>query len=565
VACVFAGNGKEMNQAKVTYKPSDEVDFVIVGSGAAGGVLAKELSTNGFRVVVLEQGPYLKEADFSHNEIEVFLRHQLTNNPDLQPNTFRKTTQDKAKTQQGVLYGRCVGGSSVHFTANFWRFHEIDFVERSKVGEIPGADLVDWPITYSDLEPYYTKVEWEVGVSGLAGASPFDPPRSKPYPMPPLPVKGSGVIFERAAQKLGYHPFPAPMAILSEPRPGRSACVNCGFCLGFGCEVGAKSTSLSAMIPLAEATGRCEIRPNCYVHKIETNANGRATGAVYFDAKRNVHLQKAKAVIVCANGAETPRLLLLSASPQFPNGLANSSGVVGKHLMPNSGVIAFGVFDEPLNDYKGFAVSRIFHDFYELDQKKVGFYGGGGLDARFDFTPATFALNGLPPGTPKWGKEFKKALHQNFTRTMEIFCHGSSLPVESNSFSLDPDVKDAWGLPALRMTFRDHPNDLRLAEWMKDRALEILDAAGAKTKWNLPIQEQQFAVHLLGTCRMGNDPKTSVINPEHRTHDVANLFLCDGSSLVTSGRGQPTMTIQALAFRAADRITALAKRGEIPG
>jgi choline dehydrogenase-like flavoprotein len=563
VAGSFAGNGQEMSESKVTYRPSDEVDFVIVGSGAAGGVLAKELSSNGFTVVVLEQGPYLKEADFSHNEIEVNTRHQLTNNPGIQPNTFRRTTQDKAKAQQSVLYGRCVGGSSVHFTANFWRFHEIDFRERSKVGEIPGANLVDWPITYQDLEPYYTKVEWEVGVSGLAGASPFDPPRSKPYPMPPLPVKGSGVIFERAARKLGYHPFPAPMAILSQPRPGRSACVNCGFCLGFGCEVGAKSSSLAAMIPLAEATGRCEIRPNSYVHQIPTDKTGRATGVVYFDAKKNSHLQKAKAVIVSANGAETPRLLLLSTSSQFPNGLANSSGIVGKYLMPNSSAIVFGVFDEPLNDYKGFAVSRIFHDFYELDPAKVGFHGGGGLDARFDITPAAFAMGGLPPGTPKWGKEFKKTLHQNFTRTMEIFCHGTSLPVESNSFSLDPDVKDAWGLPALRMTFRDHPDDLKLSEWMQNRATEILEAAGAKEKWHFPVQEQNFAVHLLGTCRMGTDPKTSVINPDHRTHDVPNLFLCDGSSLVTSGRGQPTMTIEALAFRAADRITALAHRGDI--
>jgi choline dehydrogenase-like flavoprotein len=552
-----------MSQPQVSYKTSDEVDFVIIGSGAAGGVLAKELSTNGFRVVVLEQGPYLTEADFSHNEIDVLFNHQLTNNPKSQPTTFRKTPQDQSKKQYSVMYGRCVGGSSVHFTANFWRLHEIDFVERSKVGEVPGASLVDWPIRYEDLEPYYTKVEWEVGVSGLAGASPFDPPRSRPYPMPPLPVKGSGVIFERAARKLGYHPFPAPMAILSQPRAGRSACVNCGFCLGFGCEVKAKSTSLSAMIPVAEATGRCEIRPNCYVHRIETDKDGHAAGALYFDSKKNTHLQKAKAVIVCANGAETPRLLLLSTSPQFPNGLANSSGVVGKHLMPNSGAVVLATFDEPLNDYKGFAVSRIFHDFYEMDLKKTGIYGGGGVDARFDLTPIGFAMGSLPPGTPKWGSDFKKALRQNFTRTMEIFCHGTSLAVESNSFSLDPDVKDAWGLPALRMTFKDHPNDLKLAEWMKDRAMEILDAAGAKQKWGFPIQEQQFAVHLLGTCRMGNDPKTSVINRDHRTHDVPNLFLCDGSSMVTSGRGQPTMTIQALAFRAADRITALAKRGEI--
>jgi choline dehydrogenase-like flavoprotein len=553
-----------MSQAKIIYKPSETVDFVIVGSGAAGGVLAKELSTNGFRVVVLEQGPYLAETDFTHDELKVLERHLLTNDPELQPTTFRKTPQDKARLQPAIVYGRCVGGSTVHFTANYWRFHEIDFIERSKVGEIAGAGLADWPINYADLEPYYSKVEWEIGVSGLAGASPFDPPRSRPYPMPPLPVKGSGVIFERAARKLGYHPFPAPMAILSQPRPGRSACVNCGFCLGFGCEVGAKSTALSTVLRMAEKTGRCEIRPNCYVHRIETDKNGRVTGAVYFDAKRRANLQRAKAVIVSANGAETPRLLLLSASTQFPNGLANSSGLVGKYLMPNSGVVAYAVFDEPLNDYKGFAVSRIFHDFYELDPNRVGFYGGGGLDARFDFTPIGLATNGLPPDTPRWGKEFKHALRQNFSRTMEVFCHGTSLPVESNSFSLDPEVKDAWGLPALRMTFKDHPNDLLLMEWMKDRAMEILDAAGPKTKWHAPVKEQQFAYHLLGTCRMGRDAKSSVINPDHRAHDVPNLFLCDGSSLVTSGRGQPTMTIQALAYRAADRITSLAKSGEIP-
>jgi choline dehydrogenase-like flavoprotein len=554
-----------MTQSKVTYKPSEEVDFVIVGSGAAGGVLAKELSSNGFRVVVLEQGPYLKPEDFTHDEIKVFSEHQLTNNPKLQPMTFRKTPQETARRQQGVMYGRCVGGSSVHFTANYWRFHEIDFIEHSKVGDIPGATLADWPITYADLEPYYTKVEWEVGVSGLAGASPFDPPRSKPYPMPPLPVKGSGVVFERAAWKLGYHPFPAPMAILSQPRAGRDSCVCCGFCLGFGCEVGAKSSSLAAMIPVAEVTGRCEIRPNSYVSRVVTDSRGRATGVEYFDAKRATHLQKAKAVILSANGAETPRLLLLSASSQFPNGLANSSGMVGKNLMPNTAAIAFAVMDEPVNDYKGFAVSRVFHDFYELDYKKVGFYGGGGMDARFDSTPASYAMGGLPLGTPRWGKEFKKALQQDYTRTFQLFCHGTSLPVESNGFSLDPDLKDAWGLPALRMTFRDHPNDVTMMEWMRERAMELLDATGAKVKWSFPVGEQEFAVHLLGTCRMGNDPKTSVVNADHRTHDVPNLFLCDGSSLVTSGRGQPTMTIQALAFRAADRITALAKSGQIQG
>jgi choline dehydrogenase-like flavoprotein len=547
------------------YKTTDEVDFVVIGSGAAGGILAKELSSNGFRVVVLEQGPYLTEKDFVHDEIKINFEDLLTNHPKLQPNTFRKTPADKAKPQRALVYGRLVGGTSVHFTANFWRFHEIDFIERGKIGAVAGSTLADWPITYADLEPYYSKVEWEIGVSGQANSSPFDPPRSKPYPMPPLPVKSSGVIFERAARKLGWHPFPAPMAILSQPRPGRSACMNCGFCLGFGCEVGAKSSSLATAIRAAEKTGRCEIRPNSYVHRIELDAQGRATGAVYFDEKKSVQRQKAKAVVVCANGAETPRLLLLSANKQFPNGLANSSGLVGKNLMLNSGGTVTAVFDEPLNDYKGYAVSRVLHDFYELDPQKVGFCGGGALDARFDMTPISFALGGLPPGSPRWGASYKDLLAHNFARTLEIFCHGTSLPVENNSFDLDPELKDAWGFPALRMTYKDHPDDLKLSNWLYARAKELLDAAGAVKKWSFPAQEQQFAVHLLGTCRMGNDAKTSVINTDHRTHDVKNLFLCDGSSLVTSGRGQPTMTIEALAFRAADRIRDLAKRGELAG
>jgi choline dehydrogenase-like flavoprotein len=551
-----------MKQSATTFKTSDEVDFVIVGSGAAGGVLAKELSTNGFRIVVLEQGPYLTADQFDHDDLHVFLENALTNKPELQPMTFRKKPEDKAALQPAVIYGRCVGGSSVHFTANYWRFHEIDFIERSKRGPIPGTGFADWPISYADLEPYYTKVEWEVGVSGLAGVSPFDPPRSKPYAYPPLPVKSSGVIFERAARKLGWHPFPSPMAILSKPTAGRGACTNCGYCLAFGCEVGAKSSSLATVIPIAERSGHCEIRPDSYVFRIESNERGRVTGVAYFDALKRQQFQKAKAVIVSANGAETPRLLLLSTSKLFPSGLANSSGLVGKYLMPNSFIEVFGVFEHPLNDYKGAAVSRVLHDFYELDPK-LGFYGGGGLDARFAVTPAFFGLNGLPNDAPIWGSAYKSMLREYFTRTMSVSTHGTSLPLETNSFSLDPDLKDAWGLPALRVTYKDHPDDLKLTAYLLDRALEIYDAAGARRTWHAPIRETQFFVHLLGTCRMGKNPKTSVINADHRAHDVPNLFVCDGSSFVTSGRGQPTMTIQALAYRAADRIIQLAKRGDL--
>jgi choline dehydrogenase-like flavoprotein len=546
---------------QITYKPSEEVDFAIVGSGAAGGVLAKELSTAGFKVVVLEQGKWIPPSEFSHDEIKTYLENQFTNDPRQQPQTFRKTPQEKAQKHHGIMYGRLVGGGSVHFTGNFWRFHEIDFVERSRRGEIPGTGFADWPITYAEMEPYYTKVEWEVGVSGLAGSSPFDPPRSKPYPVPPMPVKSSGVIFERAARKLGWHPFPAPMAVLSQAYGGRAGCVHCGRCEAFGCEVGAKSSTLASVIPVAQQTGRCEIRTQSYVYRVETNAQGRTTGVAYFDAQRRAQFQKARAVIVSANGAETARLLLLSSSSRFPQGLANSSGLVGKYLMFNGYHQVYASFDEPLNEYKSVAVTRVLHDFYELDPK-LGFYGGGGLDARFGMTPIVFALAAVPSDTPRWGKAYKSWL-ESFTRTMIVASHAASLPVETNSISLDPDLKDAWGLPAMCTTYKDHPDDLSTVRYLRDRALELMDAAKATKVWADPVQEQSFAVHLLGTCRMGDDPKTSVVNAHHRAHDVPNLFLCDGSSFVTSGRGQPTMTIQALAFRAADKIAAAARRGEV--
>ena len=550
-----------MNQ-QPKYEPSSEVDFVIVGAGAAGGIIAKELSSAGFHVVVLEQGPYLKEKDFEHDEVKTFFQGALVNDFKLQPNTFRKKESSKATQQQAVLYGRMIGGGTVHFTANYWRFHEIDFIERSKLGAIAGTGFADWPITYQDLEPYYTKAEWELGVSGLAGANPFDPPRSRPYPVPPLPVKSSGALLERGARKLGLHAAPAPMAILSQPYNGRNACTHCGFCEGFGCEVGAKSSTLATVIRVAEKTGRCEIRPGSYVRKIETDKSGRATGVIYFDEKKNEIFQKAKAVVVCANGAETPRLLLMSKSNLFPQGLANGSGLVGKYLMFNGSAFAGALFDQPLNEYKSVVVTRIIHDYYDTDPKR-GFYGGGGIDFRFDYQPMTFALNGLPPDAPQWGADFKAMLKQYYTRSVFLYGHTTSLPVKTNSISLDTEVKDAWGLPALRVTYKDHPDDIKTMKFFQERGLELLDAAGAKKKWSYPVVEQTFGAHLLGTCRMGDMAESSVINKYHRAHDVPNLFLCDGSSLVTSGRGQPTCTIQALAFRAADNIIRMAKSGEI--
>jgi choline dehydrogenase-like flavoprotein len=378
--------------------------------------------------------------------------------------------------------------------------------------------------------------------------------------MPPLPVKSSGVLFDRGARKLGLHPVPAPMAINSRPYRGRPPCVHCGFCHGFVCEVRAKASTLTTVIPEAEATGRCEVRPESYVFRIDTNPQGRATGVAFFDRARRERFQRARAVVVCANGAETPRLLLMSANNRFPNGLANASGLVGKYLMFNYSSRALGVFEHELNEYKSVQVTRILHDFYDADPKR-GHYGGGGLDARIGPQPTTWAIRTASEG-PAWGAGFKARLKE-FPRSMQVACHGTSLAVESNNVTLDPDLKDAWGLPALRVTYRDHADDLANARFLQDRGAEILDAAGALRVTRAPVTESTSAVHLLGTCRMGNDPATSVIDRYHRSHEVPNLFICDGSSLVTSGRGQPTMTIQALAFRAGEHLARFAKRGEI--
>jgi choline dehydrogenase-like flavoprotein len=354
------------------------------------------------------------------------------------------------------------------------------------------------------------------------------------------------------------------MAILSRPYRGREACARCGFCWGFGCEWGAKSSTLAAMIPSAVATGRCEVRPKSYVRRIDTDARGRVTGVTYFDSRKREVMQRAKAVVLCANGAESPRLLLMSESSRFTQGLANSSGLVGKNIMPNGGSVAGGLFEHEVNGFLGPPVTRIVLEHYELEPS-LGIAGGAGIDFRFAGPgPLIYAMYGLPEDAPKWGSARKEMLREYYSRSMMALTHTTSLPQENNSISLDPELKDAWGLPAIRTTYREHPNDVKLIKFIQDRAVDLIDAAGAKRSWRLSVSDDPGGLyHLLGTCRMGNDPAKSVVDRYHRAHDVRNLFIVDGSSFVTSGRGQPTMTIQALAFRAAEHIAAAAKRREI--
>ncbi len=545
-----------------TFRTTDQVDFVVIGSGPAGASVARELTRKGFDVLVLEQGRAYAPEEMEHDELGAFITERWTNSSQTQPQTFRTSEQETAQRRQFVGYAKAVGGTSFHFTGNYWRFRPIDFNEYSVRGGVPGASLADWPITYDELEPYYSAVEWAIGVSGEVSTAPGEPRHSRPYPLPPLNVTGPGVLLARGCEKVGWSHKAAPMAILSREYNGRQRCHNCGFCLGFPCEWGAKSGANHTMIPEALRSGRCEVRSGCTVFRIETNDAGRATGVLYFDADKREVRQSAKAVVLSANGAESPRLLLLSENAQHPNGLANSSGMVGKHFMFNGAALTRGEFEHEVNGHRGPVVSRITHQTYELDES-LGFIGGGGYDFRFDVPAMLMALS-LPASEPQWGSAFKQRLRSWYNQSLLCYAHTTSLPVESNSVSLDPALKDAWGLPALRTTFREHEHDLAMYKWFQARGRELLDAAGALRMHDDPINtDPGFAVHLLGTCRMGNDPATSVVDKYHRTHDVRNLFIVDGSSFVTSGRGQPTLTIQALAFRAADHIAQFARANQI--
>jgi choline dehydrogenase-like flavoprotein len=549
------------------FTPNTEVDFVIIGSGAAGGIMAKQLSTAGLKVVVLEQGGWGKyghEQDYTKDE---WLNdnpgpdERLMSDPSRQKNTFRRN--DKEKSVPGShSYGAVVGGGTVTYGGSSWRHLPWEFNEATHVGTIAGTGLADWPITYDEIEPYYTQAEWELGISGQRIDSPFVAPMKKEYPVPAMPIKGSGALMETAAIKLGLTAVNGPIAIISKPYQGRSACVNCGMCSGFGCHVRARSSTAVTMIPAALKSGNCEVRVNSYVREISTDDSGRVTGVVYFDAQKREIRQRAKAVVLSANAGESARLLLMSKSPKFPNGLANSSGVVGRYLMLGNGAGASGLFEHPLNDYKGVVTGVGIVDFVPTDPKR-GFYGGGRMTARGFDTPISYGLRGLQPGSARWGAAYKKALREEANHKMAIACFVTQLPLETNRVDLDPDVKDEWGLPALRITTTSHPDDFKNMEFFRQKSVEILQAAGATKVWANPVNDSRGGAHNRGTCRMGNDPKTSVVNKFHRAHDVPNLFVVDGSNLVTGGRNHPTMTIEALAFRAAENIVKAAKTGTL--
>ena len=546
-------------------------DVVIVGSGAGGGPLAWTLSRAGLDVLVLERGPAYTREDYRHDEVAITRRDfwipamsddmhvlQKAGNPFPQPSHLGWT-------------GNCVGGGTVQMGGYLYRFHPDDFRMKSRFGGF--EELADWPFEYDALEPYYSQAEWEVGLSGQGGSNPFEGPRSRPYPMPPLESHPMSERLDHACEARGWHAFPTPRAVASRAYQDRDACAYCGFCAGYGCHRGAKSSTQEALLPRAVATGRCEVRPLSRVREVTVSRDGRATGCVYLDAEGAEHKVRAAIVCVCCSAVESARLLLLSTSSRFPDGLANGNGLVGRHLQFHAfsnGHAWFRLGGHPelaLDDPHPF-LERSVMDHYFLPEGVSALPKGGLL--RFGFPSASPIGHAIRvaerEGKLAWGPELKERLGRYFRgyRMVDFEVFHDFLPNRGTFVALDPQIKDRWGLPVARIHLEEPEHHRQAGAFLVERGLEVLEAMGADEVVREEIGETaSYLVH--GTCRAGHDPATSVLNPWCEAHEVPNLFVVDGSFMPTSGGAPPTLTILANSFRVADHIAARARAGEFSG
>jgi len=528
----------------------DSADVIVIGSGAGGGVIAKELGEAGLEVIVLEAGKrYDPYNDYPTHAIDFEVRAGNV----FSPKDWSRDRYTSGGTSP-YLYNRVkgLGGATLVYHAMSPRLHESDFRVRSEEGI---AD--DWPISYADLEPYYTKVEYELGVSGPDGAdaNPFDPPRSRPFPTPPHGFNLASRVVKRGADRLGLHLVREPLAIPTKDWNGRPACINAGTCR-LGCRISSKSSIDVTYIPKAERTGKVCIRTECMARKIEVGPDGKARSVVYFDPDGLEKEIFARVIVVAGNAVETPRLLLLSKSRLFPNGLANSSGLVGKYLTEHLSVFSYGIFAERLDSWRGVPTGGIIQDFYATKPGN-GFARGWVISVENEPQwPLATART-----IPGWGTEHKTRVKEMFSHRVGLASDGEQLPEESNQVKLDPSIKDNYGIPVPQIVNTHGDNDLAMIKAISLRLREILEAAGAKEVHVEKITAGASS-HYLGTCRMGKDPKTSVVDPWCRTHDVPNLFIGDGSVFVTVGAVNPALTISSLATRTADGIVAAFKRGD---
>jgi choline dehydrogenase-like flavoprotein len=533
----------------------ERADVVVIGSGPGGSVVTHTLASAGFDVVCLEQGDWVNASDFpaNHPEWELLIQQQWAHDPNVRrlPSDYPVDVTD---SDMWPVMFNAVGGGSLLYGAEWPRLTPSDF----RVRTVDGVSD-DWPVSYEDMVPYYEAVDRFVGVAGVGGDTSY--PEGMDYPLPPHPLGRAGRRAAEGMNKLGWHWWPGTQAIASQKFKELSQCARRGVC-EWGCPESAKASFDLAYWPHALRSG-ATLLTGARVHRITTDARGRATGALWFDREGVEHRIEADAVVLSANGIGTPRLLLLSDSPQHPDGLANSSGLVGRNLMlhPNSSVI--GYYEDDLESWRGPAGQLIQSmQFYETDTDR-GFVRG----SKFQCLPMPGPLNTVEvhrelPFDQIWGPAFHDVARRHRNGILWS-ANIEDLPEEHNQVVLDSELTDAHGVPAPKVRYRISENTRRNLRFTVDRMREIHQAAGAQHLFEKEVWVDQPG-HLLGTCRMGTDPATSVVDPFGRAHDVPNLFLADGSIFVTSGAANPTCTISALALRVATAIKNNGLNQEVP-
>ncbi|MGB8031763.1 MAG: GMC family oxidoreductase [Terracidiphilus sp.] len=536
------------------------VNVVVVGAGAAGGIVAKELSTAGLSVVLLERGKWYTSNDCRKDD----LRNQRTT---VLGNAFGPEDEGNPRVlvdAEGVPQilmpseggyqnnAACVGGGTLSYGAMAWRYLPQDFRMRSIYGAPAGSSLEDWPISYDDLEPYYEKAEYEIGISGDDSGTPFHGPRRRPLPMPPLPPNREFQILEPAAKRLGLHPFPIPMARNSMPYNGRGPCMRCRWCVGFACEVDAKNGSQNTVIPTALATGNCVLRTECMVREILTDDRGRARGVTYYDADGRLQEQLSDIVVVSACAIESARLLLNSKGRLFPDGLGNRHDQVGRNLQGHHYTGAIGFFDFDTYDDVGPGASIAVSDY---NHGTPGLCGGGMLANEFIRLPIQM-VDRMPGSTPRWGLAHKQAMRSFYKRNIVVMGPTQQIPTAEARVTLDPAVRDKWGMPVARISGNVHPQTFEIGLVQAQRAEAWLKEAGAaSTLISAGVSTTVYAgQHQAGTCRMGDDPQGSVVNRNCQLHDIDNVFVIDSSVHVTNGGFNPALTIMAIAYFASDAL-----------
>jgi choline dehydrogenase-like flavoprotein len=502
-----------------TFDLKDDSVVVIVGSGAGGGTLGNELAQKGINVVCLEAGPRLTLGDIVNDNDTMFARLSWLD---------KRIGTGDLNASLPLWVCKTVGGTTVHWAAAALRFQEHEFKGRTTYGDIQGANLLDWPLTLADLAPFYDKAEDKMGVTGTHG-------------IPRLPGNNNYKVLAAGAKRVGYKEFhTGNMAINSQPRDGRPACHQIGFCME-GCAIGAKWSTLYTEIPKAEATGHFELRPNSMALHINHDANGLVTGVVYADKDGNHHEQKARAVCVAGNSVETPRLLLNSASSKYPDGLANSSGQVGRNFMRHMSGTVYAMMPGRVNFERGTQMAGIIKDEARFDPKR-GFAGGYEIETLPGFGLEGLATN-LVPGA--WGRDYADILEM-YEHFAGMWLVGEDLPQAANGVTLHPTEKDQYGLPVPVVHFSDHPNDIAMRNHAHAAGAAIYQSLGAKQVFKLPPFS---STHNMGTCRQSANPRDGVCNSYGQSHDIPNLFISDGSQFTTSGAENPTLTIVALAIR----------------